>query len=49
VDDQENNLMLLVNVFLVVDFVVDCSIAEEQHIVDIVVITSDFLLLVVDN
>jgi len=38
VDDQENNLMLLVNVFLVVDLVVDCSIVEEQ-IVDIVVIT----------
>jgi hypothetical protein len=38
VDDQENNLMLPVNAFLVVDLVVDCSIVEEQR-VDIVVIS----------
>jgi hypothetical protein len=42
VDDQENNLMVPVNVLLAVVLVVDCSIVEEQ-IVDIVVITSDFL------
>jgi hypothetical protein len=38
VDDQENNLMMLVNVLLSVDFAVDCSIVQEE-IVDIVAIT----------